>query len=83
MDCPDKIPPSGTPACLQRLTPPVGVIDPHLGITATPDISTMIIEIGRGSVIPDPAHTTLDTGVTAIMTPARVTPDHFINLHMS
>ena len=64
-DCPDKIPPSGTPACTAEVTPPVGMIDPHLGIIATTGIPTMIIEIGTGSVIPDPTHTILDTGVTA------------------
>ena len=64
-----------------EITPPVGMIDPHLGIIATPGIPTMIIEIGTGSVIPDPTHTTLDTGVTAAMTPAGVTPDCFIDLH--
>ena len=42
----------------------------------------MIIEIGTGSVIPDPTHTTLDTGVTATMTPTEVTPDCFIDLHI-
>ena len=42
----------------------------------------MIIEIGTASVIPDPTHTTLDTGVTAIMTPIGVAPDHFIDLHI-
>ena len=42
----------------------------------------MIIEIGTGSVIPDLAHTILDTGVTATMTPAGVTPNHFIDLHI-
>ena len=63
--------------CTAEITPPVGVIDPHLGIIATPDIPTLIIELGTGSAIPDPTHTTLDTGVTATMTPAGVTPDHF------
>ena len=48
-----------------EVTPPVGMIDPHLGIIATTGIPTMIIEIGTGSVIPDLAHTILDTGVTA------------------
>ena len=52
-------------------TPPVGMIDPHLGIIATPGIPTVIIEIDTGSVIPDPTHTTLDTGFTAIMTSRR------------
>ena len=65
-----------------EITPPVGMIDPHLGIIATPDIPTVIIEIGTGSVIPDPTHTTLDTGVTATMTPTGVAPDHFIDLHV-
>ena len=58
------------------------MIDPHLGIIATPGIPTMIIGIDTGSVIPDPAHTTLNTGVTAAMTPAGVTPDCFIDLHV-
>ena len=65
-----------------EITPLVGMIDPHLGIIATPGIPTMIIEIGTGSVIPDPTHTTLDTGVTAILTPAGATPDCFIDLHI-
>ena len=65
-----------------EITPPVGTIDPYLGIIATPGIPIMIIEIGTGSVIPDPTHTTLDTGVTATMTSAGVTPDHFIELHI-
>ena len=65
-----------------EITPPVGMIDPHLGIIATPGIPTMIIEIGTGSVVPDPAHTILDTGVTAVMTPTGVAPDHFIDLHI-
>ena len=63
-------------------TPLVGMIDPHLGIIATPGIPTVIIGIDTGSVVPDPTHTTLDTGVTAAMTPAGVTPDHFIDLHV-
>ena len=65
-----------------EITPPGGMIDPPLGITATTDVPTMIIEIGTGSVIPDPTHTTLYTGVTATMTPTGVAPDHFIDLHI-
>ena len=65
-----------------EVTPLVGVTDPHLGIIATPGIPTMIIDIGTGSVIPDPAHTILDTEVTAAMPPAGVTPDHFTDLHV-
>ena len=64
-----------------RVTPLVGIIDPHLGITAKTGILTMIIEIGTGSVVPDCTHTILDTGVTAAMTPTGVAPDHFIDLH--
>ena len=63
-------------------TPPVGMIDPYLGIITTPGTPTVVIGIDTGSVIPDPAHTTLDTGVTAAMTPTGVTPDHFIDSHI-
>ena len=65
-----------------EITPPVGMIDPHLGIIATPGVPTVIIEIDTGSVVPDPTHTTLDTGVTAFMTPTGAAPDHFIDLHV-
>ena len=74
--------------CLQthqytiEVIPPVGMIDPHLGIIATTGVPTMIIETGTGQVIPDPTHTILDTGVPAAMTPAGVAPDHFIELHV-
>ena len=63
-------------------TPPVGMIDPYLGIIATPSIPTVIIGIDTDSVIPNPAHTTLDTEVTAAMIPAGVAPDHFIDSHI-
>ena len=65
-----------------EVIPPVGMIDPHLDIIATTSIPTMIIKIGTGSVVPDLAHTILDTGVTAAMTPTGVTPNHFIDLHV-
>ena len=65
-----------------EVIPPVGMIDPHLGIIATRGIPIMIIEMGTGSVIPDLAHTILDTGVTAAMTPTGVAPNHFIDLHV-
>ena len=74
--------------CLQahqhtvEVIPPVGMIDPHLGIIATIGIPTMIIETGTGPVIPDLTHTMLDTEVTAAMTPTGVTPNCFINLHV-
>ena len=42
----------------------------------------MIIGIDTGTVVPDPTHTTLDTGVTATMTPTGVAPDCFIDLHI-
>ena len=58
------------------------MIDPHLDIIATTGISIVIIEIGTGSVIPNLAHTILDTGVTATMTPTGITPDHFTGLHI-
>ena len=74
--------------CLQahqhatEATPPVGVIDPHIGIIATTVVPTMIIEIGTGSVVPDPTHIILDTGVTATMTPTGVAPDCFTGLNV-
>ena len=46
-----------------EVTPPVGIIGPSLGIIATPDILTVIIKIGTGSVVPDPTHITMDIGV--------------------
>ena len=73
--------------CLQAhqhtigVIPPIGMTDPHQGIIATTGIPTMIIETGTGPVVPDLAHTILDTGVTATMTPAGVTPNHFTDLH--
>ena len=74
--------------CLQahqhtvEVIPPVGMIDPHQGIIATTGIPTMIIMTDTGPVIPDLAHTILDTGVTATMTPTGVAPNHFIDLHV-
>ena len=74
--------------CLQahqhtvQIIPPVGIIDPHLGIIATTGILTIISETGTGPVIPDLAHTILDTEVTAAMTPTGVAPNHFIDLHV-
>ena len=63
-------------------TAPVGMTDHHLGIIATPGVPTMIIGTDIGSVVPDPAHITPETGVTATMTPTGVAPDHFIDLHI-
>ena len=56
--------------------------DHHLGTIATPGIPTVIIGTDTGSVIPDPTHITLDTGVTAAMTPTRVAPDCVIDPHI-
>ena len=64
MDCPDKIPLSGTPAC-HRSNTLIGMMGPPLGIIATPDVLTMITKIGRGLVVPSPTHITMDIGVAA------------------
>ena len=60
-------------------TLPVGMTDHHLGIIVTPGTPNVIIGTDTGSVALDPTHTTLDTGVTATMTPTGVTPDQFID----
>ena len=65
-----------------EVTPLVGMIDPPLGILATPDIPTVITTIGTGSVILDPTHITMDIGVAAIMTPTRAAPDHSTDLYI-
>ena len=59
-----------------EVTPPTGMIDPPLGIIATPDILTMITRIDPGSVIPDPTHITVGIGVVAIVTPIGAAPGH-------
>ena len=56
------------------------MIGPPLGIIATPDVLTMITQIGTGSVISNPAHITMDIGVAAIMTPIGATPGHSTDL---
>ena len=63
-----------------EVMPPGGMIDPPLGIIATPDILTMITRIDPGLVIPDPTHITIDIGVAAIMTPIGATPGHSTDL---
>ena len=63
-----------------EVMPPTGLIDPPLGILATPDILTMITRIDPGLVIPNPAHITIDTGVAAIMTPIGAASGHFTDL---
>ena len=65
-----------------EVTPLVGMIDPPLGIIATPDIPTVIIRIGTGSVVSDPACRTMDIGVAAVMTPTGAAPDHSTDPHI-
>ena len=55
----------------------VDIIDPHLGVTITTDITTMTIEIGTGSADLDLAPIILDIGVTVAVTLAEVTLDLF------
>ena len=62
------------------LTPMTGIIDPPLGIIATPDIHTMITRIDPGSVAPDLALKTIDIGVVATRTPTEVAPGHSTDL---
>ena len=59
----------------------IGLIGHPLGIIVTPDILTMIIKIGPGLVVPNPAHITMDIGVAAIMTPIEAAPGHPTDLH--
>ena len=80
MDCPDKILPSGTPACHTGLTPMTGVGDPPLDITVTPDAHVMIAGTGLDSVAPNLAPITTAIGVVAARTLAEVTPDHSTDL---
>ena len=63
-----------------EVMPPTGMIDPPLGIIATPDILTIITGIGPGLVIPDPAHIIMDIGEAEVMTPIGATPDHSTDL---
>ena len=64
-----------------EVTPLIGVIGHPLGIIVIPDTPTMIIKIGPGLVIPDPAHITMDIGVAAIMTPIEAAPGYPTDLH--
>ena len=56
------------------------MIDPPLGIIATPDILTMITRIDPGSVVTAPTHITIGIGVAAIMTSIGATPGHSTDL---
>ena len=63
-----------------EVTPPIGMIGPPLGIIATPDILSVITQIGTGLVIPNPTHIIMDIGVATIMTPVGATPGHSTDL---
>ena len=58
----------------------IGVGDPPLDVTVTPDTHAMITGTGLDSVIPNLAPVTTDTGVVAARTPIEVTSDHSIDL---
>ena len=80
VDCPDKIPPSGTSAqCRDNTTSRCE--DQHLGIIATPGIPTMTIETGTDSIDLDLAHITPDIGVTVTVILAEAILDHFTGPH--
>ena len=63
-----------------EVMPPTGMIDPPLGIIATPNVLTMITRIDQGLVIPNPAHITIDIGVAIVMTPVGTTSGHSTDL---
>ena len=63
-----------------EVTPPTSMVDPPLGIIATPDVLTMITRIDPGLIVPDPTHITMEIGVAAIMTPIGATPGHSTDL---
>ena len=64
-----------------EVTPLIGMIGHPLDIIVTPDALAMVIRIGPGLVVPDPAHITMDIGVVAIMTPVEAAPGHPTDLH--
>ena len=61
-------------------TLPTGMIDPHLGLIATPDTHTMITRTDTGSVIPNVTHIAIETGVSAISTLVEATWGHSTDL---
>ena len=78
MDCPNKIPPSGMPAC-HRPGPSGRNQDHPPGTTATPVAHNMNTEdLDTVALAPDPAITV--TGVAATMPLTGVNPDHSIGL---
>ena len=62
------------------LTPMIGVGDPPLDVTATPDAHAMITETDLDSATPDPTHITTAIGVVAARTLTEVDPDHSTGL---
>ena len=62
------------------LTPMIGVGDPPLDVTATPDAHAMITETDLDSATLDLAPTTTAIEVIAAMTLTEVTPDHSTDL---
>ena len=62
------------------LTPMIGVGDPPLDITVTPDTHAMITETDLDSVTPDLAPITTAIGVVATRTLTEVAPDHSTDL---
>ena len=60
---------------------PVGMTDQHLRDITTPNITTMTIGIGTGSVDHDLTPIILDKGVTVAVTLNEVTLDPFISPH--
>ena len=63
-------------------TPLVGMTDQHLRVIITPGITTMTIGIGTDSVDLDPAHITLDIGVTVAMILTEIALDPFTSPHV-
>ena len=63
-----------------EVTPLTGMIDPPLGIIATPDVLTMITRIGPGLDVPDPAHITMEIRLAAVMTSIGAAPGHSTDL---
>ena len=59
----------------------VDMIDQHLRVIITPDITTMTIGIGTGSADLNLTPITLDIGVTVTVTLAEVTLDPFTDPH--
>ena len=79
VDCPDKIPPSGTPAQCRDNTS--SRHDRSASWNSTPGILTMTIETGTDSADLNLTHIALDIGVTSIVIPTGAILDHFIDPH--